>query len=144
MKISKLNSKGVSHLVLPLVVVVAVGTVGTYFLVSSRAASAPCVKRSFGQGDSGDCVKAIQIMVNSANAASGSSKRVSVDGGYGSGTKNAVTYFQAHHSLSPDGGVGSGTWKALCKKAKSLSANPSTASAELNYGKKIAKCSAIK
>lgn len=39
MKLAKLNSFGLSHIVLPLVAVIAIGVIGTYMLVASHAAT---------------------------------------------------------------------------------------------------------
>ena len=53
-------------------------------------------------GDTGDDVEYLQGLL-----------KVSVDGHFGPGTKQAVLAFQKSHKLAADGIVGAGTWKAL-------------------------------
>ena len=67
-------------------------------------------------GNSGNCVKHLQwILVNKWPTHGGSyvSNSGGIDGGFGSGTTQAVKTFQAYKGLTADGVVGPKTWDAL-------------------------------
>ncbi|MGV9567234.1 GH25 family lysozyme [Streptomyces sp. NPDC003480] len=77
---------------------------GTYTPPPPPSASAwPIVQ----QGYSGRQVTTIQYLLNAHGAA------LSVDGSFGTGTRDAVIAFQTRNHLTADGIVGPGTWKAL-------------------------------
>ena len=61
-------------------------------------------------GSSGDPVRFVQSYLS---ALGGSIPKLTIDGQYGSATKNAVMIFQAQKGLTVDGKVGSATWAAL-------------------------------
>ncbi len=60
------------------------------------------------QGTTGELVEALQRTLNKR-----ANMQLSVDGGFGPGTKQAVIAFQRTQNLPPTGIVGSETWKAL-------------------------------
>ncbi|MGW2103806.1 GH25 family lysozyme [Streptomyces olivaceoviridis] len=62
---------------------------------------------SLRQGDTGAAVKAVQEELKAHGIA------VTVDGRFGTGTRNAVITFQKSRRLAPDGVVGPGTWMNL-------------------------------
>ena len=61
-------------------------------------------------GSSGDNVRFVQSYLS---ALGGSIPKLTIDGQYGTATKNAVMQFQASKGLKVDGIVGSTTWNAL-------------------------------
>lgn len=63
------------------------------------------------QGSKGVYVAVLQDALNSLGYSSGT-----VDGIFGTGTKNAVIKFQKANNLIADGIVGCNTWKALTSK----------------------------
>jgi peptidoglycan hydrolase-like protein with peptidoglycan-binding domain len=77
---------------------------------AAEAAGRPCVQKVIGPGTTGSCVKNIQRILNAQILAG-----LSVDGVYGTGTRNAVVQFQRNEALSADGIVGASTWSRLCR-----------------------------
>lgn len=65
------------------------------------------------QGDKGVYVAVLQDALNTLGHNAGS-----IDGVFGSGTKNAVIRFQKANKLSADGIVGCNTWEKLSSKAR--------------------------
>lgn len=110
----KLNMQGVSHLLVPLLVVVAVAAIGTYLLVASHAAT-KCTSLTFREGSKGRCVKNIQLIINGLPNATYNGS-VKPDGSYGSATKAKVAGLQKYVGLPTDGAVGPKTWTVLCHK----------------------------
>lgn len=80
------------------------------------------------QGASGQTVKTIQYLLNAHGAA------LTVDGGFGPATYNAVKAFQSASGLAADGVVGPLTWADLVVTVKQGSSGPavSGAQSELN------------
>jgi len=133
----KLNAVGITHLLIPLVVVVVgVAAVGTYMLVDSYA-SRPCVKRTIGPGNVGGCTLAVQRMMLLDKQ----------DGKYGAQTKAEVKRFQGNAGLKADGIVGKKTWQKLCRNTKinlpSSDTRPSELTSTIRKGYKQASCSII-
>lgn len=114
----KLNTLGITHLLIPLiVVVVGVAAVGTYMKVSSDAASV-CARTTIGEGYAGKCYEPLAVMLR-AHAA----YPLKNDGVYGPKMKASVASYQSKTGLQSDGIAGKATWKTLCgttyKKLKS-------------------------
>jgi peptidoglycan hydrolase-like protein with peptidoglycan-binding domain len=109
MKLKKLYEKGFAHVVLIGLVVVLAGVIGTFMVVRSDAVT-PCVRRTFGPGSKGTCVRDIQVALVSPGGAA-----VKANGQYRSKTAAAVKVFQRHRNLGADGVVGPNTWVAICK-----------------------------
>ncbi|MEG0803484.1 MAG: peptidoglycan-binding protein [Pygmaiobacter sp.] len=65
------------------------------------------------QGSSGDSVRFIQSYMNIVGKAQGGLPQVTVDGQFGSATKQLVMAFQAKFALKVDGIVGSVTWSKM-------------------------------
>lgn len=65
------------------------------------------------QGSRGQDVVTLQYLLNMAAEFYPTVPRISQDGIFGSGTRQAVTAFQNVMGLSPDGIVGENTWRAL-------------------------------
>jgi peptidoglycan hydrolase-like protein with peptidoglycan-binding domain len=130
LQLKKLNMEGMSHLIVPLAIVVVAGAFGTYYFVNSHAASVyPCKNHTFSQGSSGTCVVDIQKIVrdfgtNEPNAGyfKYSSRSVLVprsflDGSYGPNTAGQVKNFQhwfPNTGTAVDGVVGPHTWGLIC------------------------------
>jgi peptidoglycan hydrolase-like protein with peptidoglycan-binding domain len=128
LNLNKLNSLGISHIIVPLVVIVAVASVGTYVLVKSHAAVA-CTGQVFRVGSQGQCVKDIQVLLNSYQTSTVISVRPQLvtDGSFGNLTKARVVAWQkivylggggGGKALTPDGVVGPATWKKICSNFK--------------------------
>src|ERR1700685_3975330 len=109
----KLGSQGFNHLLIPIVVVIFVGGIGTYLIVNSNAQEIfPCFRRStlFQEGDTGRCVEDIQKIVQyNARATTNKSFYVYasrstalasdfVDGAYGPNTAGEVKNIQHAYS----------------------------------------------
>ncbi len=62
------------------------------------------------QGSSGDYVRYVQSYMSRVGQSSGAFSGVSIDGVFGTSTKNLVTAFQNRYGLSADGIVGVNTW----------------------------------
>jgi len=119
----KLNNFGIAHLLIPVIAVVAIAAIGgVYMLVSSSAASKPCVQRTIGSGSNGGCTKYAQIVLNDLPS-SWNVPKVKADGQYGGKTKSAVAKFQDQIQLNKDGVIGKETWFAVCKASLSYSPN---------------------
>src|SRR5882724_11838480 len=131
LSLKKLTAGGFSHVVVPLLAVVIVAGVGTYFLVASHAAPLPCNRQVFGQGSSGACVTDIQKIVRdfATHESYGSYFKYSsravvnpssfIDGQYGPNTAGQVKNFQnwfpgVFGKKGVDGVVGPTTWRVLC------------------------------
>src|SRR3954464_7056230 len=102
MRLRKLNTLGFSHLIVIALVIVGIGVIGTYMIIRSSA-SAPCIKRTFGQGSRGMCVRVIQKAVGTK-----------IDGKYGPQTAKKVKTLQKRVHISIDGLVGPHTWEYVC------------------------------
>ncbi|MDR1687598.1 MAG: peptidoglycan-binding protein [Clostridiales bacterium] len=77
------------------------------------------------QGSSGNYVAQIQRCLNRISSSNPSIPRLTEDGNFGGGTKNAVTKFQSIFGLKADGIVGKATWDAImrqCSLARSVTA----------------------
>lgn len=61
-------------------------------------------------GDTGNSVKALQVLLNASGYPCGKA-----DGDFGNGTKSAVVKFQRDKKISADGVVGKQTWESLMK-----------------------------
>jgi len=101
------------------VIIVAVAGVGTYLGIQmyqdTTTGAASCVSKTYNKGDSGTCVKYIQVLANfKFKGDDPKHSQLSVDGQFGSGTKSAIQSFQKAWGLSTDGVVGKKTWSALC------------------------------
>jgi len=137
----KLNARGFStHIVIPVLAVVAIAGIGTYTLTRSHAATPPVITNLFGytcsatgnvaptlrQGSTGSCVKVLQTGLNNYNQVNNFfSHRIvigmlTVDGQFGPQTTNAVKYFQSRHGLASDGIVGPATWTAFLRSCVTL------------------------
>ena len=116
---------GFSHIIVPAVVVVGVGIIGTYMLVASHAATT-CKANTYGSGASSTCVKYIQRFYNGAGYQywkwSGNAL-LTVDGKYGTQTKTQTAAFQKFSGLTQDGVVGPKTWSILCADAGAIKNN---------------------
>lgn len=113
----KLDMKGISHLLIPIIVVViGVAAAGTYMKVSSSAASRPCVDRTIRKGETGGCVKYIQILSGWYPT--------KATGKFDSVTKDSVQILQGRAGLAKDGVVGKKTWKALCQNGNKILISP--------------------
>ena len=111
----KLNIQGASHLLVPIVAVVLVAAVGTFMLVASHA-STPCRSQNFHPGSKGECVKALQLILNIGSGDYNAPyKHPKADGKYGAETKAVVLQYQTKFGLSKDGEVGPETWNQICK-----------------------------
>lgn len=81
-----------------------------------RASCTTPTHQTLKQGNSGNCVKHLQwLLVNKWSTHGGSqvSNSGGIDGGFGSGTTQAVKTFQSYKGLTADGVVGPKTWDAL-------------------------------
>lgn len=136
MNIFKLGQKGMAHFVMPLLVVVGVGVVGLVAYEASHAdtanTSTKCIDNTYGPGQSGPCISAIQYIFNGLNPFFTQFKNVkppaatlAVNGSYGPASQDASkppynnTYDQAMRwqdiaVISIDGYVGPQTWSKLC------------------------------
>jgi hypothetical protein len=113
MKISKLNSRGIAHLLAPLMIVLFLAIGGTFMLIRSHADSNPYScgnpKPTLSIGSSGTCVRFLQWQLTDVYHIS----TYGIDGSFGSKTRAAVVYFQGHHGLTTDGVVGPETWSKV-------------------------------
>ena len=129
----RLNQKGLSHhLILPVIVVLAVGSIGTYILNRSGATGG-CSSNTYSQGSSGACVAELQRLTNKCVAAKGVGGAISADGAFGPITKDAVIRCQKASGIGVDGIVGPQTWRVLDSYASAAPASapaaaPATAS----------------
>lgn len=141
------NEHGVlPHLVIPVVVVLAVASVGTYVLAKSKAATtnvsgvSEVVTASglFGfncnsyppptltQGSTGVCVKVIQTGLNNYISAYDflGHKSVptagTVDGIFGPKTAAAVKFYKVQHNLPADSIAGPAFWSAFTRSCLTL------------------------
>jgi uncharacterized YkwD family protein len=73
-----------------------------------------------GPGANGDAVLQMQRYLNIIAGAYPSITRISEDGIFGGGTRNAVIAFQRQFGLSADGIIGPATWNAIVQAAGSI------------------------
>ena len=129
----RLNQKGLSHhLILPVLVVLAVGGIGTY-IINRSGATGGCSSNTYSQGSSGACVAELQRLTNKCVAAKGAGAAISADGAFGPITKSAVIRCQQASGIGADGIVGPQTWRVLDSYASAAPASapaaaPATAS----------------
>ena len=76
--------------------------------VKTVACDGPAITQNLRRGDSGEQVKTLQCLLNAYHGAD-----VTVDGDFGSGTREAVREFQKKNGLSADGVVGNKTLEKL-------------------------------
>ncbi|MDR1638578.1 MAG: peptidoglycan-binding protein [Clostridiales bacterium] len=81
-------------------------------------------------GASGEEVRLVQNYINALSVRYPSIPRISVDGIYGTGTKEAVRAFQRLFSLTADGIVGPSTWKVLVDQYYAVRDNQSARSVQ--------------
>ena len=92
----------------------------------SSGGLSPSYAAVYQQGSSGSTVKTIQQKLKNWGYYNGS-----VDGIFGSKTKEAVKYFQRKNGLTPDGIVGTKTLKALGMSTSSSSSNSTYSNADI-------------
>lgn len=88
-----------------IVVAAMVAVVVAAFLVSPANAQTDVCDQTLQEGDTGQCVEALQTRLNEL----GLSDPLIVDGEFGSGTRNAVEAFQGRSNIAVDGVVGPDT-----------------------------------
>ena len=109
----RLNQKGISHhLILPAVVILAIGGIGAY-IINRSGATGGCSSNMYSQGSSGSCVVELQKLTNKCVTAKGAGGTISADGAFGPLTKDAVIRCQRASGLAADGIVGPRTWGVL-------------------------------
>lgn len=125
MKLKKLNARGIAHIIMPAVVVLAIGIIGAYFVVSSHASTYDARMSGYGgysckstdtlrSGSRGDCVKALQYGIdNWVRQCKIATPILTIDGKFGASTTNGVKVFQSKHGIAADGIVGANTWNAF-------------------------------
>jgi len=101
---TKLNKKQLGGIIVALIVV------GVGIKLVSNASTSTCVQGTFRQGNSGQCVRDIQALLNFAPYG----PKLTVDGRYGPTTKSAVLRYQKPMGLVADGVVGPKTWSYIC------------------------------
>ena len=115
--------------IVALVLLFALTATGSVALIASRnhdaAAAVPAAV--YKVGSTGYTVKTIQRKLKNWGYYSGS-----VDGIYGTQTKNAVKYFQRKNGLTADGIVGNATLKALGMSASTSSSVGSSTGGSYN------------
>lgn len=115
--------------IVALVLLFALTATGSVALIASRnhdaAAAVPAAV--YKVGSTGSTVKTIQRKLKNWGYYSGS-----VDGIYGTQTKNAVKYFQRKNGLTADGIVGNATLKALGMSASTSSSVGSSTGGSYN------------
>lgn len=140
-KTTKTNKNGLSkqkllQVVLPIVGVLLIATISAYMLGRSSAAGQlqeisviqghNCVQQTgkklptLGEGNQGECVKAVQIGINNRLAfiswTSGGKvpyQPIATDGIYGAATKQKVIEYQTANKLTADGVVGTNFWNTF-------------------------------
>ncbi len=75
------------------------------------------------QGDRGSAVEQVQFWLSGLSTYFSSIPAVTVDGIFGTGTRNAVLAFQEKFGLTVDGVVGQRTWEELYAQFKSIQAD---------------------
>lgn len=130
----------VSVLTLSLVAVLAAAVLFTVQTVSRGAASSACAEQCaeaavLRQGSSGEDVKTVQTKLKRWGYYSGS-----VDGIYGSKTRQAVEYFQRKNGLTADGIVGKATFEALGMMSQAQQAGGSSVGATNSDTYLLARC----
>lgn len=78
-----------------------------------------CRNYVYKRSGTGNCVKAIQVLVTTAankkdNGRNYFNGTLVLDGKFGANTKKAVMMFQSRAGLKVDGVVGAKTWRVLC------------------------------
>ena len=121
--LKKLNQKGFSHhILIPLVVLLMVGAIGTYTLGKSNAAvqkeimvcGYPGAQPTLTRGSKSPCVITAQRAFNRWKTEKRPmEKGILVDGKYGPATQKAIMIFQKANGLKVDGKVGKKTWTKL-------------------------------
>jgi|JI10StandDraft_1071094.scaffolds.fasta_scaffold957609_1 peptidoglycan hydrolase-like protein with peptidoglycan-binding domain len=123
--LKKLNQKGFSHhILIPLVVLLMVGAIGTYTLGKSNAAvlkekeTKVCgylgAQPTLTRGSKSPCVITAQRAFNRWKTEKRPmEKGILVDGKYGPATQKAIMIFQKANGLKVDGKVGKKTWTKL-------------------------------
>jgi len=135
----RLNQKGISHhLILPVIVVLAVGSIGAYILNRSGATGG-CSSNTYSQGSSGACVAELQRLTNKCVAAKGAGAAISADGAFGPITKSAVIRCQQASGIGADGIVGPQTWRVLDSYASAAPASAPAAAPALSAEQTCAK-----
>ena len=135
----RLNQKGLSHhLILPVIVVLAVGSIGAYILNRSGATGG-CSSNTYSQGSSGACVAELQRLTNKCVAAKGAGAAISADGAFGPITKSAVIRCQQASGIGADGIVGPQTWRVLDSYASAAPASAPAAAPALSAEQTCAK-----
>ena len=130
---TKLNKKQLGGIIVALIVV------GVGIKLVSNAAISTCVQGTFRQGNSGQCVKNIQILANhkirNAPAFYSNLAPLAQDGSFGLKTKIGIVAIQKQFKLTQDGVVGPASWKVLCSSATIQFAGGPFSSAELAAAK---------
>lgn len=85
------------------------GYAGYSVYTMNEVGAGGCVSHTYKQGSSGLCVKYIQKLINFQPT-----KKITVDGNFGPGTKDAVRATQKYFGLTADGVVSKKTWSLLC------------------------------
>ncbi len=114
----KLSQHGITHLVVPLAVVLILAVSGTVFYSVSHALTRnpyPCPNQpTLYQGVyNPTCVRHVQWLLRNFNLNNYQQNRPAVNGAFDTATKLAVKDFQTNHHLYADGVVGQQTWAAL-------------------------------
>lgn len=111
---------------MPAAVIIVFGAIGVYYVAASQAATRYYISFVGGhncrttptlrQGSRGECVKALQIMLNNT----GANPRLTADGIFGPRTRSAVITYQRQNGLVDDGIVGNNTWHSLLNNCRAF------------------------
>lgn len=116
-------------IIIAVLTIIVVGSIGTYLVTTSSAAT-PCIRQHvYGQGNAGTCVDIIQRVVRNYGLAQPSNSRYFayskrtvlvpsrfVDGVFGPNTAAQVKNFQRWQGIGIDGVVGRQTWTSMCQQ----------------------------